>query len=110
MKNHAVYYFKQVNIKPLEGSDLLVEHKDAEGAYLSCVSSGASKDEALKALVSALEEDCYQFLSVEDIQEFSNVEWPSVDDEIYFKALAWEAIADNAVGYGAFNCYFEKTH
>ncbi len=41
MNNHLVYYFQQVNVKPLKGSSLLEEHNDATGAYLSCVSGGS---------------------------------------------------------------------
>ncbi len=104
MKN-TVYFFSLVNIKPLENSKMLDEHKDVEGAYVSCVASGENKRIALEGLKKTLAEDGYKFLSVDKIQVFTDVEWSDEDDEIFFKSLAWDALTSECVGYGVFNGY-----
>ncbi len=100
-----VFFFKTVKVKPLIGSQMLDENNSAKGAFLSCVAPGESSNKALAYLKKILLEDCYEFISVEEVIEFSKVKWFDESDEIFFKSLAWNAITENSVGYGVFKCF-----
>lgn len=76
---------------------------DAYGAFVNVVAVASSSTHFRELATAALEEDGYQILGMEDLQEIDlhNSGWPDDELELVMKDLS----ADNPVSYGRFNTY-----
>jgi hypothetical protein len=100
-------YIVDVNVIPAEDSEILEQFPDAKGALLTCF---VKAEDALVAGInvkSALEEDRYTVLKIEEIvleDSYDENEW-----EPEIKEIIDEAKNDKAaeVYYGPFYCYEE---
>jgi hypothetical protein len=63
-----LYYFPQVEVKPLPNSNLAQELPEVSGAFLNCLVSARSYKLALAKLCEALAIDSYTFIQSEEIQ------------------------------------------
>lgn len=102
-------YLIKTEIRPLVGSQLLKEHPNAEGAFVNVIVPAKNKIEAEKKAKNALLEDDYETIKIEEAVDFAQIEMDDEDEAIVYKAMAWDAMIDGIIGYGAFHVWPDDT-
>jgi len=99
-KDNNILYVVSAEIIGMEKSQLKRE-TDGIGAYLNAFVPAYDALEARNRVKSALEEDHYKVIRIEEIIESKNIEFEN-DDETDFDELKMEALGTNKVVYGPF--------
>ena len=104
--NKTVFIVKKVEIRPLPNSELRKNSPLSIGAITDVVIAAFDKQEAEKKAKKALLEDGYEFVSLEDVLEFTKCSWEEDNEiETKFKAMAWDAYSEDVISYGPFYCW-----
>lgn len=101
-------YLIKVEVSPLRNSNMYEDDPKIKGAFVYCVIAADNKDTAEKDTQNNLLINGYKMISIEDICIFTEFKWDNEQDEMQFKAMAWDALMNRGFGIGPFYCYYDS--
>lgn len=96
-------YMMQIEILPLEGSEMAQEAPEMAGAFVDCFVPALDEDEAKERLNAWLAEEQYELKQIVQIKPFAECDEDELDDE--YILMAQQAQQSGMVYYGEFFCY-----
>jgi len=101
------FHFRMVEVRPTRDSAMYRDDPSIKGAFVDAVVAARNPDQALKRFKSALVEDGYQLIGVDEVLDFSESTWGDQEVEREYNAMARDALATGEVQYGEFHCYLD---
>ncbi len=101
-------YCLKIEIRPLTGSQLFMEHPHAKGAFVDVIAAAQNEIEAKEKAKNALFEDHYEIVAIEEVIDFAQIEMVDADVARDYKAMAWDALMDGIISYGTFYGWPDK--
>jgi hypothetical protein len=103
-----VYIVTKVEIRPLPESILYEQNEKISGAIVDVIVLAENRSDAESKAKQALHEDHYKIDKIEAIYEFNEVEWADEELKTQYKAMAWDALMTNQIGYGTFYTWINE--
>lgn len=95
-------YIVSLEIIPKQGAEMWGK---AEGGFLYCILQAKNAEKAAVQSRTALEEDSYEVVDIEEVIKYENMDWESEDVAKEYEEMAIAAQKVNDVFYGPICVY-----